>query len=125
MLDGPALPGVVIGGLADGSEHSVLSQPRADGRGSMASVVDRLHTLGHRRIAHIAGLPSLTHTERRIRTLREEAAHRGPTGKRSPSTELGRGHVRARTASTPSRGPSSTATAERNQRACPCRQTRW
>jgi len=36
-----------------------------------------LYRLGHRRIVHIAGLPGLAHTERRMRTLRAEAGRRG------------------------------------------------
>lgn len=53
----------------------------------MASVVDELYALGHRRIVHIAGLPGLAHTERRIRTLRAEAERRGLTEVRSVTTD--------------------------------------
>ncbi|MGW0365136.1 LacI family DNA-binding transcriptional regulator [Streptomyces sp. NPDC002990] len=54
-----------------------LSCVAADDAGAMAQVLDHLYTLGHRRIAHIAGLPGLAHTARRIESLRSEAARRG------------------------------------------------
>ncbi|MET9324356.1 LacI family DNA-binding transcriptional regulator [Streptomyces sp. NPDC003038] len=56
---------------------ATLSSVAADDAGAMAQVLDHLHTLGHRRIAHIAGLPGLAHTARRIESLRSEAARRG------------------------------------------------
>lgn len=85
LLDELGLPGVVIGGLP--GRHPNLSQVRADDTGAMASVVGRLHDLGHRRIAHIAGLSSLAHTDRRIRSLRAEADRRGLTEARSVTTD--------------------------------------
>ncbi|MCX4553759.1 LacI family transcriptional regulator [Streptomyces sp. NBC_01387] len=85
LLDELGLPGVVIGGLP--GSHPNLSQIRADDAGAMASVVGRLHALGHRRIVHIAGLPSLAHTERRIRSLRAEADRRGLAEVRSVPTD--------------------------------------
>lgn len=89
LLDELGLPGVVIGALPDGDTgpHSVLSQVRADDAGAMASIVGRLYELGHRRIVHIAGLPSLAHTERRIRSLRFEADRRGLAEVRSLTTD--------------------------------------
>ncbi len=53
----------------------------------MAAVVDGLYALGHRRIAHIAGLPGLAHAERRIRTLRAEAERRGLSEVQSVPTD--------------------------------------
>ncbi|MEU5434299.1 LacI family DNA-binding transcriptional regulator [Streptomyces sp. NPDC020719] len=85
LLDELGLPGVVIGGLPDAHPH--LSQVRADDTGAMAAVVGRLHSLGHRRIVHIAGLESLAHTDRRIRSLRAEAGRRALTGVRSVTTD--------------------------------------
>ncbi|CAL9639010.1 putative HTH-type transcriptional repressor ExuR [Streptomyces sp. enrichment culture] len=76
LLDELGLPAVVIGGAPDG-RHPRLSTVWADDAGAMAALVDGLYALGHRRIAHIAGLPGLAHTERRIRTLRAEAERRG------------------------------------------------
>lgn len=99
LLGELGLPGVVIGALpgdagpllrADDGEampHPGLSQVRADDAGAMAVVVGRLHELGHRRIAHIAGLPSLAHTERRIRSLEAEAGRRGLAEVRSVTTD--------------------------------------
>ncbi|MFI7407622.1 LacI family DNA-binding transcriptional regulator [Streptomyces sp. NPDC049627] len=86
LLDELGLPGVVIGGAPDG-RHPGLSTVWADDAGAMAAVVDELYALGHRRIVHIAGLPGLAHTERRIRTLRAEAARRGLTGVESVTTD--------------------------------------
>ncbi|MFE7168802.1 LacI family DNA-binding transcriptional regulator [Streptomyces sp. NPDC057616] len=76
LLDELGLPAVVIGGAPD-ERHPGLSTVWADDAGAMASVVDELYRLGHRCIVHIAGLPGLAHTERRVRTLRAEAEGRG------------------------------------------------
>ncbi|MFE7096053.1 LacI family DNA-binding transcriptional regulator [Streptomyces erythrochromogenes] len=62
-----------------------LSSVRADDAGAMAQVLEHLHGLGHRRIVHIAGLPGLAHTVRRMESLRAEAERRG----------LGPRHVRS------------------------------
>lgn len=86
LLDELGLPAVVIGGAPD-ERHPGLSTVWADDGGAMAALVDGLHTLGHRRIAHIAGLPGLAHTERRIRALRAEAGRRGLTEVRSVTTD--------------------------------------
>ncbi|MFE7273764.1 LacI family DNA-binding transcriptional regulator [Streptomyces sp. NPDC057623] len=86
LLDELGLPAVVIGGAPD-ERHPGLSTVWADDAGAMASVVDGLYALGHRRIVHIAGLPGLAHTERRIRTLRAEAGRRGLSEVRSVTTD--------------------------------------
>ncbi|WP_327416783.1 LacI family DNA-binding transcriptional regulator [Streptomyces sp. NBC_01233] len=86
LLGELGLPAVTIGEPepADGSspapevpEAVVVSSVRADDAGAMAQVLDHLHGLGHRRIVHIAGLPGLAHTVRRMDSLRTEAARRG------------------------------------------------
>ncbi|MEU3458872.1 LacI family DNA-binding transcriptional regulator [Streptomyces sp. NPDC006733] len=88
LLDELGLPAVVIGALAPGAPaHSGLSTVWADDAGAMASIVDHLYGLGHRRILHIAGLPHLAHTQRRIRSLRAEAARRGLPDVHSISTD--------------------------------------
>jgi len=86
LLDELGLPAVVIGGAPD-ERHPGLSTVWADDAGAMASVVDELSARGHRRIAHIAGLQGLAHTERRIRALRTEAARRGLTEVHSVTTD--------------------------------------
>ncbi|MEW2043669.1 substrate-binding domain-containing protein, partial [Streptomyces sp. NPDC005534] len=86
LLDELGLPAVVIGGAPD-APHPGMSTVWADDAGAMAAVVDALYALGHRRIVHIAGLPGLAHTERRIRTLRAEAERRGLPEVRSVTTD--------------------------------------
>ncbi|MFC9842246.1 LacI family DNA-binding transcriptional regulator [Streptomyces sp. NPDC060223] len=86
LLDELGLPAVVIGGVPD-ARHPGLSIVWADDAAAMAAVVDELYALGHRRIVHIAGLPGLAHTERRIRTLRAEAERRGLSEVRSVPTD--------------------------------------
>ncbi|MFV0126284.1 LacI family DNA-binding transcriptional regulator [Streptomyces sp. HMX112] len=81
LLASLGLPAVVIGGIeADAHQAGAplpVSNVWADDSGAMASVLDHLHSLGHRRIVHVAGMRGLAHTERRIRSLRVEAARRG------------------------------------------------
>ncbi|GHG48622.1 LacI family DNA-binding transcriptional regulator [Streptomyces griseocarneus] len=82
------LPAVIVGAPAVAAPPgAAISTVWADDTGAMASVVDCLHRLGHRRIAHIAGLPELAHTRRRIDSLRAEAARRGLTGAVSVTTD--------------------------------------
>ncbi|WP_030154261.1 LacI family DNA-binding transcriptional regulator [Streptomyces sp. NRRL S-244] len=64
-------------GETDGSGALSLSSVWADDARAMAQVVEHLYGLGHRRIAHIAGLPGLAHTARRMASLRAEAEARG------------------------------------------------
>ncbi|MEU8840648.1 LacI family DNA-binding transcriptional regulator [Streptomyces roseus] len=82
------LPAVMIGGTgADAGTGADVGAGKgtggeassvwADDARAMAQVVDHLHGLGHRRITHIAGLPDLAHTARRIASLRAEAKARG------------------------------------------------
>jgi DNA-binding LacI/PurR family transcriptional regulator len=68
VLEQLALPAVIVGG-PDGLGS--LAGVWIDEAGAVSSAVDYLVALGHRRIAGVAGLPSLQHT--RIRT---EALHR-------------------------------------------------
>ncbi|MFD8142093.1 LacI family DNA-binding transcriptional regulator [Streptomyces sp. NPDC059708] len=69
-------------GDADAAGRPVLAAVRADDARAMTEVLDHLHGLGHRRIVHIAGLPGLAHTARRIEALRAGAARLGiPPGR--------------------------------------------
>ncbi|MGW0732571.1 LacI family DNA-binding transcriptional regulator [Streptomyces sp. NPDC002851] len=68
------------GARAPEAEASGLSTVWADDAAAMASVLAHLHGLGHRRIVHVAGLPGLAHTARRIASLRTEAARLGLGG---------------------------------------------
>ncbi|MFB7053759.1 LacI family DNA-binding transcriptional regulator [Streptomyces vinaceus] len=74
LLTRLGLPAVMIGGTGAGAP---LSSVWADDARAMAQVVDHLYGLGHRRITHVAGLPGLAHTARRIASLRAEARARG------------------------------------------------
>jgi DNA-binding LacI/PurR family transcriptional regulator len=92
LLDSLGLSAVVIGSLSDTfagqvTDFEAMSVLRADDATAMAHVVRHLHALGHRRILHVAGLPDLAHTERRIRSLRTQAARLGLTGTRSVTTD--------------------------------------
>ncbi|MFD6181597.1 LacI family DNA-binding transcriptional regulator [Streptomyces goshikiensis] len=73
LLEQLALPAVLIGGAGGGAQSSVW----ADDARAMTRVLEHLHGLGHRRITHIAGLPGLAHTARRMASLRTEAARLG------------------------------------------------
>ncbi|MFF8900866.1 LacI family DNA-binding transcriptional regulator [Streptomyces lydicus] len=96
LLTALGLPAVVIGGPAapaavaphpdaaapavpppDAAAQPPLATVWADDAKAMARILDHLYGLGHRRIVHVAGLPGLAHTERRIRSLRTEAVLRG------------------------------------------------
>lgn len=85
LLAGLGLPAVLIGGDgADGPEGDggggegpSVSRVWADDTRAMTEVLDHLHGLGHRRIVHIAGLPGLAHTARRVAALRAEAERLG------------------------------------------------
>ncbi|PJN36765.1 LacI family transcriptional regulator [Streptomyces sp. CB02959] len=85
LLAALGLPAVAIGGPAAPEPPAppplptapLLSTVWADDAKAMARVLDHLHGLGHRRIVHVAGLPGLAHTARRIHSLHTEAARRG------------------------------------------------
>jgi DNA-binding LacI/PurR family transcriptional regulator len=73
-LEELGVPAVVLGGPG---RFGALSSVWADDREAMLSVVDYLAALGHRRVAHVAGLPGLRHTQRRIRALRDSVRRLG------------------------------------------------
>ncbi|GAA0399269.1 LacI family DNA-binding transcriptional regulator [Streptomyces luteireticuli] len=79
LLAALGLPAVIVGAPAGPlpPTGAAISTLWADDAAAMAAVVGHLHALGHRRITHIAGLPGLAHTRRRIASLRAEADRRG------------------------------------------------
>ena len=99
LLTSLGLPAVVVGGMeapdgggegtgaGRGADAPQLSNVWADDAGAMATIVRHLYDLGHRRIAHIAGVAGFAHTERRIASLRAEAARIGLADARSVTTD--------------------------------------
>src|ERR1700742_4230782 len=67
ILEELGLPAMVIGGPG---HHGRLPSVWADDARAMTQIVDHLSGLGHRRIARVAGLPDLLHTERRTEAFR-------------------------------------------------------
>jgi DNA-binding LacI/PurR family transcriptional regulator len=68
------LPAVVIGGPGD---TGTIAQVWSDDAGAVAEAVRYLVALGHRRIARVAGLPDLLHTQTRTRAFDEICASLG------------------------------------------------
>ncbi|MDH2425333.1 LacI family DNA-binding transcriptional regulator [Sphaerisporangium sp. TRM90804] len=85
VVEDLGVPAVVLGGPG---AHGTLSSVWADDREAMLSIVDYLAALGHRRIAHVAGLPAFQHTQRRMRALRDSARRLGLTGVASLPTDF-------------------------------------
>ncbi|MFE9256842.1 LacI family DNA-binding transcriptional regulator [Streptomyces sp. NPDC006879] len=86
LLASIGMPAVAVGEIQPSPR---LAQVRADDAKAMADIVDHLYALGHRRIAHVAGMPEFAHTQRRIRSLGVEAARRdlAPHEVRSVTTD--------------------------------------
>ncbi|MEW1634595.1 LacI family DNA-binding transcriptional regulator [Streptomyces sp. NPDC093801] len=74
---GAARPAGAAGTGAGEDAARGLAAVRADDARAMTEVLDHLHGLGHRRIVHVAGLPGLAHTARRVAALRAEARRLG------------------------------------------------
>ena len=74
LLEELDLPALVIGGPG---HHGRLPSVWADDAKAMTGIVDHLAGLGHRRIARVAGLPDLLHTERRTEAFRAAVAAHG------------------------------------------------
>ncbi|WP_076971553.1 LacI family DNA-binding transcriptional regulator [Streptomyces sparsogenes] len=70
VLEELQVPSLILGGPG---RHGGLTSVWADDRKAMLSVVEYLAALGHRRIAHLAGMPAFHHTARRMRALRDHA----------------------------------------------------
>lgn len=79
------VPAVVVGGPR---RHPGLASIWADDREAMITLVEYLTALGHRQIAHLAGLPSFQHTQRRMRALRDCARRLGLPGALSIPTDF-------------------------------------
>lgn len=79
------VPAVVVGGTG---RVTGLASVWADDRAAMLAIVDYLVALGHRRIAHVSGLPGLQHTRRRAKALADAAAVHSLGGAQSPTTDF-------------------------------------
>ncbi|AEW98913.1 LacI family DNA-binding transcriptional regulator [Streptantibioticus cattleyicolor] len=84
-LERSGLPCIVLGGPG---KHGSLPNVWADDRAAMLRIVEYLAALGHRRIAHVAGLPDFWHTQRRTRALRDAARRLGLTDATSSPTDF-------------------------------------
>jgi DNA-binding LacI/PurR family transcriptional regulator len=84
-LERSGLPCIVVGGPG---HHGNLPSVWADDREAMLAIVEYLAALGHRRIAHVAGLPGFRHTQRRIRALRDASTRLGLDDAGSVSTDF-------------------------------------
>lgn len=85
VLESLGIPAVVLGGPG---RHGRLGSVWADDREAMLSLVEYLAAIGHRRIAHLAGMPSFQHTQRRMRALRDCAKRLGLIGAVSIPTDF-------------------------------------
>ncbi|MEU8518979.1 LacI family DNA-binding transcriptional regulator [Streptomyces sp. NBC_01216] len=85
VLEHLGVPVTVLGGPG---RHGRLPCIWADDREAMVSIVEYLAALGHRRIAHLAGLPAFQHTQRRIRAVRDSARRLGLTEALSLPTDF-------------------------------------
>lgn len=68
LVEQLAIPAIVVGGPGD---HGNLPSVWADDHEAMRSLMEYVAALGHTRIAHVAGLPTFQHTQRRIQAVRE------------------------------------------------------
>jgi DNA-binding LacI/PurR family transcriptional regulator len=85
VLEELGVPAVVIGGPG---RHGKLGSVWADDREAMRSLVEYLAAIGHRRIAHLAGMPAFQHTQRRMRALKDCAKRLGLQGAVSIPTDF-------------------------------------
>jgi DNA-binding LacI/PurR family transcriptional regulator len=78
----PVIEELHIPAVMAGRPHADAALPAVwtDDAAAVASVVDYLVALGHRRIARVAGLPALEHTRVRIAAFRAAMAEHGLTG---------------------------------------------
>ena len=108
VLEELGSPAVVVGGPG---RHGRLGSVWADDREAMLSLVEYLAAIGHRRIAHLAGMPAFQHTQRRMRALRDSAKRLGLIGAVSIPTDFsdaqGAAATRTLLSAGPGRGPSA------------------
>ena len=74
LLETLGIPVVIIGGPV---ESEKLSFTWANDREAMHQAVDYLVAIGHRRIAHVAGMPHFLHTVRRMEVVAEARERHG------------------------------------------------
>jgi DNA-binding LacI/PurR family transcriptional regulator len=84
LVEELGLPALVIGGPG---HHGRLASVWADDAKAMVSIIEHLGSLGHRRIARVAGLPGLLHTERRTAAFHEAARTWGITAAETVETD--------------------------------------
>ncbi|GAA2366846.1 LacI family DNA-binding transcriptional regulator [Nonomuraea africana] len=106
VLEELGVPTVVLGGPG---RHGSLSSVWADDREAMLSIVEYLAALGHRRIAHVAGLPAFRHTQRRMRALRDSTRRLALADAVSVATDFSDSEGAAATRTLLSRGTRPTA----------------
>ncbi|MET0871793.1 LacI family DNA-binding transcriptional regulator [Paeniglutamicibacter terrestris] len=68
VLEAQQMPAILIGGP---TEHSNIPAVWTDDREAMMTIMSYLATLGHRRIAHVAGIPGFVHTQRRMAAVQD------------------------------------------------------
>ena len=105
-LERSKLPCVVLGGPG---RHGSLPNVWVDDRAAMLRIVGYLAGLGHHRIAHVAGLPELWHTQRRIRALRDTVRRLDLVGATSSTTDYSDAQGAAATRRLLAREPRPTA----------------
>jgi DNA-binding LacI/PurR family transcriptional regulator len=108
VLEQLGAPAVVLGGPG---RRGALGSVRTDDRAAMLRVVEYLAALGHRRIAHLAGLPAFQHTQRRMRALRDAARRLGLLAAVSVPTDFSDAQGAAATRTLLSAAPSEQPTA--------------
>lgn len=68
VLEAQQMPAILLGGP---TEHRSIPAVWTDDREAMMTVMSYLATLGHRRIAHVAGIPGFLHTQRRMAAVQD------------------------------------------------------
>jgi DNA-binding LacI/PurR family transcriptional regulator len=85
VVEDLGVPAIVLGGPGG---HGSLPSIWADDREAMLACAQYLAALGHTRIAHVAGMPSFLHTQRRIKALKDSADRLGLADTQSLTTDF-------------------------------------